>query len=133
MHLATGIRTPMCMEVISYLVKHQTKETILCDAVEFFQTALERLVVVEKQNLERGTLLETISVERTELTSKMFDLTRKLSSTSQQMLKQKQQDHEQTKLIVSLKRQIDASNAECESLMYRLKMHGVNSESEAKS
>jgi hypothetical protein len=70
------------METLSYLVKHQTKETILVDAVDFFQTALERLVFVEKQNSERGALLDTISVERTELTSKMFDLTRKLSTTS---------------------------------------------------
>ena len=47
LHLATGTRTPFVQEVLTYVIKHQSKETILCDAVEFFQEALERLVFVE--------------------------------------------------------------------------------------
>ena len=80
--MATGSRTDFCTELLSYLVKHQTKETILCDAVEFFQVSLERLVIIEKQNKERGDELHDITKDKTELTSKMFDLTRKLSTTS---------------------------------------------------
>lgn len=63
--MATGTRTPFVQEVLTYIVKHQSKETILCDAVEFFQEALERLVFVEKQNNERGVELDLITKERT--------------------------------------------------------------------
>jgi hypothetical protein len=54
----------------------------LTDAVEFFQDALERLIQVERENEDRRKLLETLNNDRTDLTTKKFDMERKLSSAT---------------------------------------------------
>lgn len=53
-HLSTGTRTGFVHEVINFIVKHQQKEAMFMDAVEFFSDTLKNLIEVEKQNVERG-------------------------------------------------------------------------------
>jgi hypothetical protein len=39
-HLSTGTRTNYAQEVLSYVIKHQAKEALFMDAVEFFTESL---------------------------------------------------------------------------------------------
>ena len=56
------------------MIKHQAKETIFIDAVEFFQESLEHLVKVENENTQYKKQLEELTSSKTELTMMRFDL-----------------------------------------------------------
>ena len=60
LHLSTGTRTNFCLEVLNFIIKQQSKETIFIDAVEFFQESLEHMVDVENENTANKRLVEEL-------------------------------------------------------------------------
>lgn len=124
LHLSTGTRTNFCLEVINFIIKQQSKETIFIDAIEFFQESLEHMVEVENQNQMNIKLVEGLQQAKTELTMMRFDLQNKLRETSNTLLKTRQREYEQSLTLGEVKNHLQAKTAECESLHYRLKHLG---------
>lgn len=124
LHLSTGTRTNFCFEVLNFVIKQQAKETIFIDAVEFFQESLEHLVKVENENTKYHQQVEELTAAKTELTMMRFDLQNKLRETSNALLKLRQKQYEQTLQYNETKQHLQAKQAECESLHYRLKHLG---------
>ena len=52
---------------------------------------------------------------------KMFDYQKKLTDTSTSLLKLRQTEFEQSKLLAATKKQLEHKKAECESLNYMIK------------
>ena len=94
--MSTGTRTNFCLEVLNFIIKQQAKETIFIDAVEFFQESLEHMVEVENENVENKKLVEELQQSKTELTIMRFDLQNKLRETSNELLKLRQKEYEQS-------------------------------------
>jgi hypothetical protein len=94
-HLSTGTRTPYVHEILHYIIKHQAKESMFIDAVEFFAESLEKMVEVDKQNNERKEIIDVLREKQEVLTTKWFDLERMLVETSTNLLKLRQSEHEQ--------------------------------------
>ena len=128
LHLSTGTRTNFCLEVLNFIIKQQSKETIFIDAVEFFQESLEHMVDVENENSANKRLVEELQQSKTELTMMRFDLQNKLKETSNALLKLRQKEYEQSLSYAETKNHLQAKTAECESLHYRLKHLGVGAE-----
>ena len=124
LHLSTGTRTNFCLEVLNFIIKQQAKETIFIDAVEFFQESLEHMVEVENENQANKKLVEELTQSKTELTIMRFDLQNKLRETSNELLKLRQKEYEQSLLYAETKQHLQAKQAETESLHYRLKHLG---------
>ena len=124
LHLSTGTRTNFCTEVLNFIIKQQAKETIFIDAVEFFQESLEHMVEVENENRESKRLVAELQQSKTELTMMRFDLQNKLRETSNALLKIRQKEYEQSLQFQETKQHLQAKQAECESLHYRLKHLG---------
>jgi hypothetical protein len=121
-HLSTGTRTAYAHEVLHYLIKHQAKEAMFLDAVEFFTETMQHVLEVERQNEERRLTIEALKEKQEELTTKWFDLERMLVETSTNLLKLRQSEHEQAQVLLQTKRHLEAKKAECDSLLYRLKI-----------
>ena len=124
LHLSTGTRTNFCLEVINFIIKQQAKETIFIDAVEFFQESLEHMLQVESQNKQNRQQVEELTQAKTELTMMRFDLQNKLRETSNALLKTRQKEYEQSLSYAETKQHLQAKQAECESLHFRLKHLG---------
>ena len=124
LHLSTGTRTNFCLEVLNFVIKQQAKETIFIDAVEFFQESLEHMVEVENENVQNKKMVEELTKSKTELTIMRFDLQNKLKETSNELLKLRQKEYEQSLLYAETKQHLQAKQAETESLHYRLKELG---------
>jgi hypothetical protein len=86
-HLSTGTRTTFVHEILHYIIKHQAKESMFIDAVEFFAESLEHMVEIEKQNNERKETIAVLREKQEVLTTKWFDLERMLVETSTNLLK----------------------------------------------
>ena len=82
--------------MLNFIIKQQAKETIFIDAVEFFQESLEHMVEVENENVENKKLVEELQQSKTELTIMRFDLQNKLRETSNELLKLRQKEYEQS-------------------------------------
>lgn len=49
-HLATGIRTDFCENLITFICHHQKLEHAFVDAVEFFMESLQSVVKLQQEN-----------------------------------------------------------------------------------
>ena len=124
LHLSTGTRTAFCHELINFLIKHQSKETIFIDAVEFFQESLEHMLKLEEDNAKNKKDAGELLNAKQDLTMKVFDLQYKLRETSSSLLKLRQREHEESVQFAETRQVLEAKKAECESLHYRLKALG---------
>lgn len=50
LHLATGIRTRFCENILTFICHHQKLETAFCDSVDFFMESLTSVVKLEEEN-----------------------------------------------------------------------------------
>lgn len=49
-HLATGIRTEFCENLLRFICHHQKCEQAFVDAVDFFMDSLKNVVKLEEEN-----------------------------------------------------------------------------------
>ena len=82
------------------------------------------MVEVENENVENKKLVEGLQQSKTELTIMRFDLQNKLQQTSNELLKLRQKEYEQSLNFAESRQHLQAKQAECESLHYRLKHLG---------
>ena len=82
------------------------------------------MVEIENENKANKKLVEDLTQTKTELTIMRFDLQNKLRETSNELLKLRQKGYEQSLSFAESKQHLQAKQAECESLHYRLKHLG---------
>ena len=63
-HLATGIRTEQCMDMLTYMTNLQSRNKLLYDAVEFFEQQMNTLKELEQEKEERQSVINTLMKEK---------------------------------------------------------------------
>jgi uncharacterized protein YpiB (UPF0302 family) len=79
------------------------------------------MIQVSAENQQRRDQIEVLEQAKQELTVKMFDYQKKLTETSTSLLKLRQTEYEQSKVLAAIKKQLDHKKAECDSLTYMIK------------
>ena len=82
---------------------------------------MRKMIQVTAENQKNKEEIEQLKSVKQDLTIKNFDFTKKLTDTSSALLKLRQQEFEQAKILAAVKKQLDHKKAECESLTYMIK------------
>ncbi len=111
--------------MISSFIDFQNKEAVFLDALNFFEVSMTKLLNTTTENDQRREQIDVLDKVKEELTMKMFDYQKKLTDTSTSLLKLRQTEFEQSKLLTATKKQLEHKKAECESLNYMIKNNTV--------
>lgn len=79
------------------------------------------MVQITAENQKQVLKIEDLESAKQDFTIKMFDYQKKLTDTSTALLKLRQTEFEQAKVLAAVKKQLDHKKAECESLTYMIK------------
>lgn len=104
LHLAAGTRNPFCRQMISSFIDFQNKEAVFLDALNFFELSMTKLLNTTAENEQRREQIDVLDKVKEELTMKMFDYQKKLTDTSTSLLKLRQTEFEQSKLLTATKK-----------------------------
>ncbi len=121
LHLASGIRTESCYDILSYFAQLQTRSKLLINAVEFFNEYLTKISQLEGDKMMREKQISQLVTEKEALFLTKYDLERKLADMTITLQLAQKSEKEAVDQVSSLKQRLDAKSAECESLIFRIK------------
>ena len=82
LHLATGVRTEVCEDILQFFAQLQTRNNLLINAVQFFNEYLTKISELEGDKEEREKQVSKLVQDKEELFLTKYDLERKLSEMS---------------------------------------------------
>ena len=78
-HLATGLRTDICLDFLCYVAQLQTRNKLLNNAVTFFKEYLTKISELEGDKIIREKQVNQLIQQKEELFLTKYDLERKLT------------------------------------------------------
>lgn len=119
-HLATGIRTGFCENMLTFICHHQKLEQAFKDSVDFFMGSLESVVKLEKENSKmEKNISQLLNLKENGIVVE-YNLQRKIKEFAANIDKISEQEKQAQNKIRQLQKQLADKAAECDSLQYRL-------------
>lgn len=115
-HLATGIRTGFCENMLTFICHHQKLEQAFKDSVDFFMGSLESVVKLEKENSKmEKNISQLLNLKENGIVVE-YNLQRKIKEYSANIDKISEQEKQAQNKIRQLQKQLADKAAECDSL-----------------